>query len=329
MDLHFSLEDYDSQIREAYLRLLPHQERAVEAGKLDWKFAQNPAGKGRIAVCRSGGQIVGLNSFIAGAFGSGIVSYQSIDTIVAPEARGQGVLNELVSQFYAETDGDMLYGFPNQSSSPGFFGPLGWQSLGPAPMLVKPMRTGLFLKRISRLFPDFALPSFLPAKHNIMPVKRFGAEVARVWDQFSARGAFQLGLRRDSGFLNWRLFDHPVADYKVWAFEQTAFAASCIEAKHGGRIGYVMDAFGDDAGVRHLVNGISQEMRQAKADAVFAWVLPHSPNYRAFRSAGFLPLPNKIRPIKLNFGARALQAEGVAPGDVRDWYISYLDSDTV
>ena len=329
MDLDYSLEDYDTQVREAYLRLLPHQERAVGAGKLDWKFARNPAGKGRIVVCRSGGQIVGLNAFMAGAFGGGFASYQSMDTIVAPEARGQGVFSKLVSQFYTETDGDVLYGFPNQSSSPGFFGRLGWQSLGPAPMLVKPLRTGLFLKRISRLFPDFALPSLLPTNADISPITRFGSEVARVWDGFSQRGAVQFALRRDSGFLNWRLFDHPLADYKAWTFEQSAFAASCIEEKHGGRIGYIMDAFGDDAGVGHLVTGITREMCKSKADAVFAWVLPHSPNYRAFRNAGFLPLPNRIRPIKLNLGARALHADGVAPGNVRDWYVSYLDSDTV
>lgn len=329
MALTYSVENFNTEIREAYLRLLPHQERAVGAGKLDWKFANNPAGSGKIAVCREGADIVGLNAFMAGAFEDGVAAFQSMDTIVAPEARGQGVFNKLVNRFYEEQPGDILYGFPNLSSSPGFFGRLGWQQLGPAPMLVKPLRAGIFLKRLHRLLPDFPVSLFPPKMPSIRNVAKFDQKVEQVWSDFAMTNRVRLGLRRDATFMNWRLFDHPLAQYDGWAAGDEAFGASCIEDKHGGRIGYVMDAFGSEGGVVDLINGIVHKMHGQAVDAIFAWVLPHSSNYRAYRNAGFLPLPDRIRPIRLNFGARPLKAPGASVSPIRDWYLSYLDSDTV
>lgn len=331
MDLKYTLEDFNGEIREAYLRLLPHQEQAVTAGKLDWKFARNPAGKGKIAVCRDGKKIVGLNAFMAGNFGGAgsLRAFQSMDTIVASEARGKGVFNRLINRFYDDAPGDTLYGFPNLSSSPGFFGKLGWTSLGPAPMLVKPLRAGIFLKRLHPKMPDFPLPAFLPAMPDIEQIDHFPASVGPVWDGFAKTNKIRIALRRDATFMNWRLLDHPVADYTGWKVGDEAFAASCIEEKHGGRIGYVMEAFGSQQGVADLVNGMSLHMQRARADAIFAWVLPHSSNYKAFRAAGFIPLPDRIRPIKLNFGAKALKPDSPPIGPVTDWYVSYLDSDTV
>ncbi|MBM4780049.1 MAG: hypothetical protein GQE15_20280 [Archangiaceae bacterium] len=63
---------------------------------------------------------------------------------------------------------------------------------------------------------------------------------------------------------------------------------------------------------------------------MIAWCLEHSPNHRAYRSNGFFPLPERLRPIELHVGVRSLAAPAEANlGNRRNWYLSYLDSDTV
>jgi hypothetical protein len=60
-----------------------------------------------------------------------------------------------------------------------------------------------------------------------------------------------------------------------------------------------------------------------------AWCPKSAPNYAAFRKAGFVPVPPRLRPIEINFGARALhQRYAAAAANGASWYVSFLDSDT-
>src|SRR5699024_1108381 len=88
---------------------------------------------------------------------------QSLDTLVAPEARGQGLFNKLASQVYDEAknrDIAFVYGFPNGNSAHGFFNKLGWVNLDPVPFLVLPLRSRYILsklpiiKKVSNLLPN-------------------------------------------------------------------------------------------------------------------------------------------------------------------------------
>ena len=81
---------------------------------------------------------------------------------------------------------------------------------------------------------------------------------------------------------------------------------------------------------RALLATAVRAMAAEGADAVLAWSLDHAPNHGVYRRAGFLPMPERLRPIQLNFGVRALDP-ALAPlaADVRSWYLSYADSDTV
>lgn len=330
MQLGYTVQPFDDEIRDAYLRLLPHQGQVVAAGKLEWKFRRQPAREGLVAVARDEtGRILGLNAFMpsgmrcAGQPGTG---FQSMDTIVDPDARGQGVFSRLIAAFYAAGEGRLLYGFPNASSAPGFFGKLGWTSLGTVPMLIKPLRAGYFLKRMAKMLPDFPLPSLGPVARAADPVTRFDACHAAIWQRFAT--GVDHAVERDAAYLNWRLFDHPSARYDALMTED-AFAVGTVAEKHGGRIGYVMEALGPAPALAPLIGAIVAGFRARRADAALAWCLPHSPNYAAYRKAGFLPFPDRLRPITLHFGARALGAPLDGLADPRRWYVSYLDSDTV
>ncbi len=334
MKLDFSMERFSPEIRDSYLHLLPNQQQAVERGKLEWKFAKQPTAKGLIAVCRSNEHgIVGLNAFMPSKFriasGDKILGYQSMDTIVDPVARGKGVFTRLINAFYDDNDGSFLYGFPNLNSSPGFFGKLGWTYLSSVPMLIKPLRTGYFLKKVARFLPDFPLPELSVPSLDASEIDAFDENVSDAWDAFAKRHELGLAIQRDLEYLNWRLNAHPSEKYTLLNYRNRSFTAGTVAAKHGGNVGYVMDAFGEDSDLPGLIRALTDSFRQRNADVALAWCQPHSPNYGAYRKAGFLPFPNRIRPIKLNFGARPRDVDMPFVTDPAKWYISYLDSDTV
>lgn len=331
-EIVISIEDFGPNIVAAYSALLPHQDQAIAAGKLDWKFNRNPAGKGKIAVARIESQVVGLNGFMACTIGDGnkrLAAFQSMDTIVTPAARGRGVFNRMVAAFQENSDGDLIYGFPNLNSSPGFFGKLGWTLIGPPPMLIKPLRAGIFLKRLHAGLPDFPLPTLHRRPVPMDELARFDDRVSQVWQDFVERNRIRFSLLHDATFLNWRLFEHPIARYRVFTIDHRAYVAICTERKHGGTVGYIMDTFGESGRVASLLHNVTAMMRDDGADAIFAWNFAHLSNRDAFRAAGFYSLPDRIRPIRLNFGARALRDPITKLPKPNNWHVSYLDSDTV
>jgi hypothetical protein len=113
----------------------------------------------------------------------------------------------------------------------------------------------------------------------------------------------------------------------------TALVSHCVKDKHGGRIGYVMEALyrpGSRGAVRTLISRALGDMARRGADVALAWCMPHSPSYSALLQSGFVPFPERYRPLELHAGVRAFDP-GLASTilDRKGWYLSYLDSDTV
>ena len=328
--LRVTLEEYSSTVEEAYRTLLPAHDDRVAAGQLRWKLNDSPAGCGMAAVARVEGRIVGLNAFMAVRMlvrGRELVGHQSMDTIVLPEARGRGIFGSLVDCFYREAASDFLYGFPNSQSAHAFFGRLGWTRFGQVPMMVKPLRMGFLTRQIfksrtvvdvgeSELLDVIELPGSIPPR------------IGEAWDEFSS--GVEAAIPRTYEYLRWRLIDHPTISYEMFSGEDGAFSAASVQNKHGARVGYLMEAIGNRSGLREVINASTARMRDRGAEVAFAWSLPGTPAYRSLLRAGYVPFPRKLRPIEINFGARFLaDTRALVPLRRRDWYISYLDSDTV
>ncbi len=352
MEIAYEVRPFDDEVRAAYLALLPEQAEAIEAGKLNWKFRDSPAGQGWVALARdtATGEIVGMNGFAPGRAKLGgvrVPAYQSMDTIVTPAARGQGVFTKLVQAFYDAQDrigGTVFYGFPNDNSAPGFFNKLGWERLGSPPFVIKPLRSGYFARKILGDWAGFLnLPLSVVGRPNsgvggadIVDIERFDERADPLWNAFSA--GLYCGLDRTHDYLNWRIFDHPAATYNTRGIygehgDLKAFVTTHIGERQGGVIGSVMEALCRPDS-RHdlevLLQDALADMREVGADAALAWCAPHSPSWPIFRRLGFLPMPEALRPIHLHFGARALSADGVAATvGPESWYLSYLDSDTL
>ncbi len=322
---------------------------------LRWQYAKSVTGKTFVDFAltdhetRVAAIYATLSSYLR-VNGERRVALQSLDTLTDADFRGRGLFVSLAQDTFrraAESGVALVYGFPNASSAHGFFKKLGWTPIDPVPMMLRPLRTGYFASRAPARLRPFAsrlpdLPLSVP-----LPLPSFGrtmrdltaddldARATDLWNDFA--DGIGVAIERDATYLRWRLFDKPEETYTVRAVERDgkleALVAFVVKEKHGGRIGYVMDLLhrrGQWLSGALLLRSAIQEMAGARADGVLAWCFTHAPNYRAYLANGFFPLPEKMRPIELHAGVRPFD-ESIAETvlDRSNWYLSYLDSDTV
>jgi len=303
-----------------------------KAGKaaISWAFRDNDAA---FAVARSEGHVVGLSSYIRSDMRFGPergVAFQAVDSFVVPSMRGHGLFTKLAQAYSAHSRAeaaDLVWGFPNDNAAPAWFGKLGWASHGQVPFLIKPLRAGYFLRKL-RLGGDFPLA---PGRdQGLNPITTIGDWADLLWDRFSA--GIGCATIRDQTFLRHRLLSGPhSSEYRVVAEtdEQTSALVATREAeKHGGRIAYVMEAIGG-ASLSGVLTSELARLRDRGNELALAWSYPWSPNYAALRRCGFIPLPERLRPIRIWFGGRAMSPRAVIAMNRDSWYLSYLDSDTV
>jgi GNAT superfamily N-acetyltransferase len=309
-------------------------ERASEgAVGIEWAFPSEGAPCAPFCVARTEGRIIGLSANIAGRIklgGAQGTAYQAVDSFVSEEARGKRLFTRLASEFAdaAEQAGvDVTWGFPNANAAPAWFGKLGWQNFGQVPFLVRPLNASYALRRLG-LPGGFALARGRPVA-SVQPTA-FSAETDDLWARFSRDIA--CGIVRDAAALNRRIFAAPHGhEYRVSLYgegEDAALVISRLMHKHGSTIAYVLEAMGGRALAPLLRAEMAHFARQG-AEMALAWCFPWSPNFGAYRSAGFFRLPERLRPVEINFGARALTPLGEAAMRRENWYLSYLDSDGI
>jgi GNAT superfamily N-acetyltransferase len=346
MTIAFSFGLLSPAIEEAYRRLFPDDVSAKSPERLRWRFLEAPHGPGYFATAYDTGSdnriigIIGLISCRLRVKGNYVQAYQAVDLIVDPAYRGRGVFNGLGATLFEgvrQIGGRIVWGFPNEKAAHTWFGRFRWVRMGTAPFVAKPLRTRLFLRRVPalrRLDVPLAIwrGSTLP---NVHVIEHFDANAESLWEQF--RGDVGCALDRGADLLNWRLVAQPDASYRnVAAYgprgEMSAFVSTTLREKHNSRICYVMEAMSAAGEERVLGRLLRQEVTRAAregADLALAWCSKTSPNREAFKRAGFRSFPERLRPVRIFFGAKILDeslSEGA--GDVDQWYISYIDSDT-
>lgn len=341
-EIGINIREFDATVEQAYRTLFPN-DPDKSADLLSWRSRRNPHGPTRFVVATRGDEPVGMIALIATLLRDGSdrrLAYQAVDTAVHPSCRGKGLFVKMgkVAQDPAMLGGEVLWGFPNANAAPGWFGRLGWTNFGPVPLLIRPLRSSFLLGRVH---PKLALLDVPLVRQRGSPAKPYdagdqlAADVDALWEQIAPR----LGtvVDRTGEWMRWRLMDKPRTNYrcvglKSDAGELRAFVASKVARKHGSRICYLMEALAPPETSADLVSLICAEVSTAAregAEAALAWCPKTAPNYRAYRSAGFLPFPARLRPIEIHFGARSLLIESAAATDpAAHWYISFLDSDT-
>lgn len=270
------------------------------------------------------------------------IAFQSLDTLVGKAARRQGLFKKLAHRNYARLAerGKAVYGFPNGNSAHGFFERLEWKSFDPVPFLVRPLKLGYVRRKVFAKVPGIFDAAPIPVPRWPLPFgmrfeepTAFGPEADAIWEDFA--GEATVAVERDARYLNWRVLEKPGVEYRALELRVggrlVAHGAYTVVDKHGGRIGYVLDVLHRRRDVlfgQRLLAEMLRRMQKDGAELALAWSLPHSPNFPAYASSGFVPLPERFRFIELHAGARGFDA--TLPLERRDrWYLSYCDSDTV
>ena len=324
-----SVESFSDDLLRAYAASgMERGNAGTEA--LSWAFASNPA---PFAVARQDGAVVGVSAYIQSRMKFGAargVGLQAVDSFVSAEMRGQGIFSALARRYdsHAEEAGaDLVWGFPNDNAAPAWFGKLGWQPHGQVPFLIKPLRAGYFLRKL-RLGFDFPV-SFSQDQH-LAAIDGIGEWGDALWQDVEA--GIGCATIRDRDYLSHRIFGAPHrGQYRAVADTDHGRAGLVVtrEAeKHGGKIAYLMEALGG-ASLTELLMSELGRLRGRGVELVLAWAFPWSPNYRTLRRAGFFPLPERVRPIHIWFGSRPKKPSAACANASGQWYLSYLDSDTI
>ncbi len=327
-------------------------------GMLEWRYARNPAGPDSVVLLgvdteSEVEQGVGLYAISATRMrvdGRNVVGAQSLDTLTDANYRKQGIFGWLCRENYdrfQERGGQIVHGFPNANSCWIFENRLDWHMLNPLPFVIRPMKTGYLASRLTERAGlgtvgralDVRVP-IIPGRPNpgirIAPIEEFGHAHDELWASFSQ--TIGVCVTRDAAFMQWRLREHPEAAgyHALGAYEGDDLLAEIVwrvEEKHGGIVAYLMEWLcrpGHARAARSLFREAAADMRQRDVDVILAWNDVSFPNASLYAQVGFLPLPEHIRPIELNWGVRVLDPDLVGIATRREsWYISYLDSDTV
>lgn len=300
---------------------------------------------------RKDGSLSGIYSVFQNEFicsGSKVLGTQSLDTLTSAPFRGKGLFNALANIVYKQSEDKgvgFVYGFPNGNSAHGFFGKLGWHKLDPIPFLIKPIRLRYIagklpgIKKLANYFPDVRFsPRRKKPKEGFRLVADvpYGDDYDTLWAGFCEK--INVAIDRSSSYMNWRLVEKPGEEYRNIACygpagDMQALCVFVVKDKHGGRVGYVMELLhgnGCEEQAELVLGNALAEMASVGSDAVLAWNFDHSPNNSTFKSSGFYVLPERLRPIELHFGCRAFDgALSNILNNRTNWYLSYLDSDTV
>ncbi len=321
---------------------------------LKWLHQQNLANTNLIyyAVTDQGGEIAGIYTVLPNLLrlqNKVVPCLQSIDTLTDINHRGKGLFIKLAKQLYSkaiENKFELVYGFPNANSAPGFFKKLNWKSFDQVPYLIKPFRLSYFIKKLLKKKKDTNIAeSNKPVTGldklgsingmQLKPIDKFNQEYDVLWEK--AAQTMGVAIERDSKYMNWRYVDKPdevYYRYGIYSNENLlqGIVVFALKNKHDGVIGYLMELIYDPANPsigKSLLKIVSNVLRKNKADLILAWCLPASYNFNAYKGAGYFILPDKIKPQDLYFGVRSFQSNGAIIEDLKNWYISYADSDTV
>jgi hypothetical protein len=277
-----------------------------------------------------------------------VIAMQSFDTLTDHRHRGKGLFIKLASRLEKEESAkqiELVYGFANENSVHGFIKKLGFTYFGDVPFLIKPFRVSYFIKKIFLKNKGetagsnciINAPQKLILKNDVVieELKKFDIGYDALWQKI--KNNISIGVNRDSTYMNWRYVEKPGENYmKYRLFKNGSLEAVIIftlKNKHDGRIGYLMEilyAPGSEREGLQLLKFGSKILKRNKADLTLAWCLPHSYNYNCHKKAGFYNFPEKFRPLKLSMIVKKLNTTHEEEiYNVKNWFFSYSDSDTV
>ena len=318
---------------------------AAEASRLrwDWQYRRNPNNPGQepeIWIAREGPAIVGQYATMPVQLsirGREVRGSWGMDVMVAPERQRQG-LGEVLFRTWDRNVGASL-GLGLSDSSYRLFQKMRWPDVGPVPCLVKPL-TRRALRRpnwpqpINRLVSAITLPIVKivartrPLSAEVRLIQRFDDSFTTLWEELAPK--FDLAVRRDAAYLNWKYAGAPHVRYSLAALRRDDRNVGYAVYRHlyepRGRVTLLVDFLADpddEAGLSTLFRWVDREARQADSDKIRTFAM-HAGFRRVLRRTGYFQVKSTMEFVAKINGIEV--APDFYEGTDR-WHVTLGDSD--
>lgn len=338
-----------------------HYNKSRGAAQWKWEFQNGPCGESVFVVAECDGRIVGTQALLPIQLcygGKTILSAKAEETLLDPDFRGQGLFQKLYDKCFelaALRRIEVIWAFTNARkpySKCGFAVParqcheilvlhpdkMYRMYAGRTPALGRRI-TGQVLRRL--LVRSFIAGGFLWSKGaslrrhpgdglKIVNVTKSDTMLDDISREFSENGNFYT-VCRDSGYLDWRIFQNPNLIHQVFAVAGKGYVIAGVNEADG--IGYIVDLcvlkqdYGRVAGP--LLEHAIAYLRTKDIAFIDAWYAGRGLETKKYTSClgrhGFVPLPlGSSVVLKVLAAETDLPAD---PADMNQWFITNIFSD--
>ena len=318
---------------------------AAEADRLtwDWRYRRNPfnsSGQPSVWVAREGPTIVGFLPTLPVRLslkGLEVDASWASEPRVAPEREQQGH-GEALMRAWDRNSGASLALAPSPVTRKTL-DRMRFPDSRVLPYLVKPLtrravRLPHWPQPINQLVSALAYPFVQvlsrsrPLRAECEPVRRFDASFTTLWEKLAGR--FDLAVRRDAAYLNWRYIEPPHVRYLAVALKRQGEVHGYAIYRHKhepmGRVTMLVDLLthpDDESGVKTLLRWVDRAARAEDSDKVRCYAL-HGSFRRVLRRNGYFGVKSGVEAaVKLN----AVQVPKGFYDQTENWHITFGDSD--
>ena len=295
---------------------------AAEASRLRWEWQyrrnpNNPGGEPEIWIAREGPAIVGQYATMPVRLyvkGSEVMGSWGMDVMVAPERQRRG-LGEVLFRTWDRNVGASL-GLGLSDASYRLFQKLRWPDVGPVPCLVKPLTRRAFRHprvpmAINRVVSTLTWPIVLfiartrPLRAEVRMMQRFDDSFTALWERLAPK--FDLAVRRDAAYLNWKFVGAPHVRYVIAALLRDGRTAGYAVYRHlhepRGRVTLLVDFLvdpDDHEGFMTLLRWVDREAHQEDSDKIRTFAM-HAGFRRLMRRSGYFQVKSTMEfVVKVN-----------------------------
>lgn len=318
---------------------------AADASRLrwDWQYRRNPnapADGPLIWIAREGTTIIGQYATMPvklSVQGRDVDASWGMDVMVAPERQRQG-LGDVLFRTWDRATGAAL-GLGLSASSYRLFQKMRWPDVGPLPCLVKPLSRRALRRpnwpvAINRLVSYVTLPwvrvvsRARPLQGEVQLIRHFGDGFTRLWERVAPR--FDLAVRRDAAYLNWKYIQAPHVRYAIAALmrdgEPAGYAVYRHKQEPRGRVTVLVDFLtdpDDEAGMLTLLRWVDREARAADTDKIRTFAM-HEGFRKLLKRSGYYSVKSTIEFVaKIN----AATVGDAFYANTARWHVTLGDSD--
>ncbi|HQZ39191.1 MAG TPA: GNAT family N-acetyltransferase [Vicinamibacterales bacterium] len=298
-------------LEQLYRRTYGHE--AVDRLRFLWDWARrNPAAGGQppYLVVREGPTLIAaspLTPVRVAVRGQEVEGSWSAGPLVVSERQRQGLGGSLLRAWDRDAGVAFSAGFTDATRQR--LAELRWPRAVTVPCLVKPisrraLRRPTWPVPVNRLVSALSLPvvrfvaRLRPLKEEVQAVRRFDAGVDRLWE--GVKGSFDLAVRRDARYLNWKFMESPHVRYQAAVLRRDDDVAGYVVYRHvrepQGRVTVIVDLLTDPAdshAVATLAGWVDREARLEDSDKIRCYAT-HAEFRRLLRKNGYFVLKSDI-----------------------------------